>query len=74
MAKVDIKSECAGTVISIGVNIGQSVSRDDEIAVLEAMKMEIPVVSTSTGVIAMLRVVAGDAIQEGDVIAVIETA
>lgn len=73
MAKIEVKAECAGTVISVAVNTGQDISRDDEILVLEAMKMEIPVVCTLSGVVTTLRVAAGDTLQEGDVVAVIET-
>lgn len=73
MAKIEVKSELTGTVLAIPVSIGQRVSQEDEIVILEAMKMEIPVVSTSTGVIAMVTVTAGAMVQEGEVVAVIET-
>jgi acetyl-CoA carboxylase biotin carboxyl carrier protein len=74
MAKIEVRSEIAGTVLLIPVNVGQAVSQDDEIVVLESMKMEIPVVCKSAGVIALLKVESGAAVKEGDVLAVIETA
>ena len=49
------------------------VSQDDEIVVLELMKMEIPVVCKSGGVVASLKVATGTTVKEGDVLAIIET-
>jgi acetyl-CoA carboxylase biotin carboxyl carrier protein len=39
---------------------------------LESMKMEIPVLSESHGVISEVKVSEGDVVQEGDVLVVIE--
>jgi acetyl-CoA carboxylase biotin carboxyl carrier protein len=39
---------------------------------LESMKMEIPVLAEESGVVVQVKVAAGDVIQEGDLIAMIE--
>lgn len=49
--------------------VGQSIAVGDEILTLESMKMEIPVLAEHAGVIADLFVEAGDAVDEGGVLA-----
>lgn len=51
---------------------GQMVAEGDEICILESMKMEIPVVTEVPGVVRELHVAAGQVVQEGDLIAVID--
>jgi acetyl-CoA carboxylase biotin carboxyl carrier protein len=53
------------------VTEGTAVKADQELAVLESMKMEIPVLSETDGVVTRLAVAEGDAVNEGDLIAVI---
>jgi biotin carboxyl carrier protein len=72
MAKFEIKSEVAGTVLSIEVKVGDSVAEEAEIALVEAMKMEIPVTTAKAGIITTIAVEAGAVIAEGDVVAVAE--
>lgn len=72
MAKFEIKSEVAGTVLSIEVKVGDAVAEEAEIAMVEAMKMEIPVTTAKAGVITAIVVEAGAAIAEGDVVAIAE--
>lgn len=72
MAKFEIKSEIAGTVLSIEVKVGDLVAEEAEIALVEAMKMEIPVTATKAGIITSILVEAGAVIAEGDVVAIAE--
>ena len=72
MAKFEIKSEVAGTVLSIEVKVGDAVAEEAEIAMVEAMKMEIPVTTAKAGTITAIVVEAGAAIAEGDVVAIAE--
>jgi biotin carboxyl carrier protein len=51
---------------------GQAVATDDELVVLESMKMEIPVVAPQAGTVTSVNVVEGGVVQEGDVIAVVD--
>lgn len=65
--------ECpiAGKIIEINIKVGQAVTEDDELFIVEAMKMENPVFG-DTGTVKELNVKVGDRVQEGDVLAVIE--
>jgi biotin carboxyl carrier protein len=56
----------------VPVEVGQAVATGDTIAILESMKMEIPVESPVAGTVAELRVSPEDQVNEGDVIAVID--
>lgn len=67
-----IKAPLAGKVISILVNQGDSVEEDEEIMVLEAMKMETSVYSTAEGKVSEIKVKAGDTVEEDDVLMVLE--
>jgi len=59
-------------VWKVVVSQGDSVEEGDTLVILESMKMEIPVVTESSGTVAELKVGEGDVVQEGDVIAVID--
>ena len=68
----EVKAELVGNVWKIKTEPGAQVAEEDELLILESMKMEIPVESPLTGVIRELRVREGAVVQEGDVIAVVE--
>lgn len=72
MAVVNVKSEIAGNVWKIQLKPGDKVEVDGEIMILESMKMEIPVLSPTAGTIKDIRVAEGDAIDEGQLVAVLE--
>lgn len=72
MATLDVKSAVTGTVVQISVQEGAQVTADDEIAVLESMKMETPVLAGVAGQVTF-RVREGEAVEENQVIAVIQT-
>jgi acetyl-CoA carboxylase biotin carboxyl carrier protein len=40
-----------GKIVSVSVKVGDNVKEDDQVAVLEAMKMEMPVVAPITGTV-----------------------
>jgi biotin carboxyl carrier protein len=61
-----------GKIVSVSVKVGDKVKEDDQIAVLEAMKMEMPVVAPVTGTVKEIRVAAGQEVEAEAVIAVIE--
>ena len=50
-------------------SVGQAVKSGDPIVILEAMKMEIPVVAPEDGTVAGINVSVGDAVESGDVLA-----
>ena len=58
-----------GKVFKIEANVGQSVKRGDAVVIIEAMKMEIPVVAPEDGTVASIDAAVGDAIEAGAVLA-----
>jgi biotin carboxyl carrier protein len=72
MALENIESEMVGIVREIVVGVGDEVSEEDPIIIMESMKMEIPVLSPEDGVVKEIRVAAGDSVKKGQVIAVLE--
>jgi biotin carboxyl carrier protein len=73
MPEIRIVTEVAGRVCALPVEAGASVGDGDEIAFVEAMKMEIPVTSTASGKIKSILVKLDDVIAEGQAVAVVET-
>ena len=67
-----VVTEVAGKVWKIEAQPGAQLAADDTILIVESMKMEIPVVAPRAGRLAELRVKEGDALNEGDVVAVME--
>ena len=66
---VQVKAGAAGKVFKIEANVGQSVQAGDTVVIIEAMKMEIPVVAPEVGTVASIDVAVGDAIEAGAVLA-----
>ena len=64
-----IESPMAGKVLEILVEVGQSIVEDDEVIILEAMKLENPIYAPEDGVVKEIKVKVGQQISEGDVIA-----
>ncbi|UYV37386.1 acetyl-CoA carboxylase biotin carboxyl carrier protein subunit [Rhodobacteraceae bacterium D3-12] len=73
MAEIKVESEITGTVWKIEASIGDKVSEDDVIMILESMKMEIPVLAPEDGRITGLHIDEGANVGEGQHIATMET-
>ncbi|MGD9934393.1 MAG: acetyl-CoA carboxylase biotin carboxyl carrier protein subunit [Dehalococcoidia bacterium] len=73
MARIELKSEMAGTIAELLVAVGDDVSTGQELIILESMKMEVPVESPSAGRIAELAVAEGAVVAEDDLLLVIES-
>lgn len=67
----DVTMPMNGKVISVKVAAGQSVSEDDELIIIEAMKMELPVVAPEGGTVQEVKAKEGESYQVGDVLVVI---
>lgn len=63
-----VTSPMPGLVFKVGVTIGQQVAKDQELLVLEAMKMESPVYAPCAGTVASILVKESDAVSEGQVL------
>jgi len=67
----EIKAPMGGKVIKVSVNVGDSIAEDDEVCVLEAMKMEMPIVSEEDGTVAEIKVEAGQTVEAEQVLVVL---
>ena len=66
-----VRAEISANVWKVVVRVGQAVAVGDTLAVLESMKMEIPVESPVAGTVHEIRVAPDDHVDDGDVIALI---
>ena len=66
---IEVKAGAAGKVFKVEASVGQKVAKGDTVLILEAMKMEIPVVAPEDGTIASIDVAVGDAVESGAVLA-----
>ena len=69
---MEVKSQIKAIVWKVLKETGDTVKVDDEIIILESMKMEIPISSEVNGKIKSIEVNEGDEIDEGQVVAIIE--
>jgi biotin carboxyl carrier protein len=73
MPDIRVVTEVAGRVCGLPVAAGADVGDGDDIAFIEAMKMEIPVASPAAGKLKSLLVAIDEVVAEGQAVAVIET-
>ena len=73
MPEIKIVTEVAGRICVLPVEAGSSVGEGDDIAFVEAMKMEIPVASPAAGKLKSILVKVDDVVAEGQAIAIVET-
>ena len=66
---IKIEAGAAGKVFKLEAKVGQAVKRGEPVIVIEAMKMEIPVVAPEDGTVASIDVAVGDAVEAGAVLA-----
>lgn len=65
---LEIKAQLPGNVYEIQFAVGDRVKEGETLVILEAMKMETPVIATSSGIIASVEVVKGQTVQSGQVL------
>jgi biotin carboxyl carrier protein len=73
MPEIMIVTEVAGRVCALPVQPGANVGEGDDVAFVEAMKMEIPVASPAAGIIKSILVGLDEVVAEGQVLVVLET-
>ncbi len=69
---IEITSPMSGKILEIQVKVGASIAEDDEVVILEAMKMEIPVVSPADGTVKEIKVAVEDSVEADQVLMVLE--
>jgi len=67
----DITAPMGGKVINVKVKVGDQVSDNDEVIILEAMKMELPIVATASGTVKEIKCKKGDAVEAEDTLIVL---
>jgi acetyl-CoA carboxylase biotin carboxyl carrier protein len=68
----DIEAHITGTVWKIEVELGDEIAEGDTVAILESMKMEMPVEAEDEGTVKQIVVSEGQAVSEGDTLIVLE--
>lgn len=63
-----IRSEVTGTVWKVQVQAGQQVAADEVLIIVESMKMEIPIVAESAGVVSEIYVGEGDPVADDQLV------
>lgn len=69
---MEIRAEMVANVLHIDVAPGTTVEAGQTLLLLESMKMEIPVIAEIGGRVTDVRVAAGDVVQEGDVLVILD--
>jgi biotin carboxyl carrier protein len=67
----EVNAPMAGKVIDVKVKVGDTVSENDEVVILEAMKMELPIVATGSGTVKEIRCKKGDPVEADAVLIVL---
>ena len=68
----EVRAPLAGKVLSFAVEVGSQVEEDDELLVIEALKMETKVYAPSDGTVKEITVKEGDQVEEDDILVVME--
>jgi acetyl-CoA carboxylase biotin carboxyl carrier protein len=68
----EVTAPMAGKVIEVRVKVGDAVQEDDEVAIIEAMKMEMPILTYASGTVKEVKVEKGASVEADQVIIVIE--
>jgi acetyl-CoA carboxylase biotin carboxyl carrier protein len=73
MARLEAKTEVMGLVALIEGKVGDRIAAGDPVMFIESMKMQIPVLVEEAGTLNQILVTQGDAVAEGQVVAILET-
>lgn len=69
---IEIKAPMVGKILHVRCEVGQTLGEDDEMFILEAMKMEIPIAAPSAGTVKEIKVEAGQSVENDQVLAILE--
>jgi biotin carboxyl carrier protein len=73
MANINIESDVTGTVWKVEAKVGQVMSQDEVILIIESMNTEIPVTAPTDGKILDIKVVEGDTVNDQQLLVVLES-
>jgi acetyl-CoA carboxylase biotin carboxyl carrier protein len=73
MARITVKSEITGNMWKIETAVGEMVEDEQQVAIIESMKMEIPVIATAAGKVVEILIAEGEPVVEDQAVLVIET-
>jgi biotin carboxyl carrier protein len=65
---IEIKAPMTGKIVSIVVNLGDKVNAEDEVIIMDAMKMEIPIYAPAEGTVKEINVKEGDSVKTDQVL------
>ncbi len=68
----NVEAHITGTVWKIEVSVGDTLEEGDTVAILESMKMEMPIEAEDEGTVTEILVEEGQSVSEGDPIVVLE--
>ncbi len=68
----EIRAPLAGKIVKSNIGPGDEIEEDEEILVIEAMKMETPVYSPCNGTVKKVTVKTGDEVEEDDILALVD--
>ncbi len=68
----EITAPMRGKILKILVNVGDSLAEDDEVTVLDSMKMEISVYSPGEGTVKEIKVKEGETVEAETVMMILE--
>jgi acetyl-CoA carboxylase biotin carboxyl carrier protein len=69
---MDVTVPMVGKIVTVSVQVGDTIKENDQVATLEAMKMEMPVVAPTSGVVKTINVKSGDEVTSDTVLMIIE--
>ena len=68
----EVEAHITGTVWKIECEVGDAIEEGDTVAILESMKMEMPVEAEDAGVVKQILCEEGQAVSEGDTLVILE--
>lgn len=68
----EVKAPLSGNIWEVIVKVGESVEEDDELIIIEALKMENPVYAPCDGKIVEIKVTKGDQVEDDDILIIME--
>lgn len=72
MAEHIVEAPAAAKVLRVYAEVGKTVSEGDRLCVIEALKMELPILAPASGTVKAIPIAQGQMVEAGDTLVVIE--